>query len=103
MGSATPKTRGFRPFFQCGALFTELARREVARIDRLLEEGCLVVGPELADVWISLDYRVPELLLIVAEHLLLLDLLDIDVVDGGEPIVEGDRSADGVKLDASHG
>src|SRR6187397_3304719 len=36
-------------------------RREVARIDRLLQEFLLVVGPELADVVIGLDRLVDQL------------------------------------------
>src|SRR5262249_1802356 len=44
------------------------ARREVAAVDRLLEELVLAVGPELADRRIGLDHRVPQLVLVVAEH-----------------------------------
>src|SRR6188768_316839 len=73
------------------ALFAEPAGRKIARIKRLLEEGGLVVGPELADVGIGLDHGVPEFVFFIAEHLLLFDLLDVDVVHGGEPIVERHR------------
>src|SRR5215510_5576464 len=79
------------------------ARREVAAVDRLLQERILAVGPELADVRIGLDDSVPELVLVVAEQLLLLDLLDVDVVHRSEPVVERDRTADGVELDPLHG
>src|SRR5262249_18513557 len=70
------------------ALFTVLARRKIARIDRLPEERIPVVGPELADIRIGLDHRIPELVLVVAEHFLLLDFLDVDVLDRREPVVE---------------
>src|SRR5262249_29636671 len=39
-------------------LLEVLCRRVVARIDRVLQEFVLVVGPELADVGIGLDHRV---------------------------------------------
>src|SRR6185312_6000063 len=84
--------------------FAELAGREVAAVDRLRQELRLVVGPELADIGIGLDHRIPELRLAVAKHLLLLDLLDVDVLDraaGGE--IELHRTADGIELDAGHG
>src|ERR1700738_1229462 len=57
------------------ALFAVFARREVAAVDGLLEEGFLAVGPKLADVRIGLDDRIPELVLVVPEHLRLLDFL----------------------------
>src|SRR5262249_62114795 len=53
------------------------AGREIAAVDRLLEELVLAVGPELAHRRIGLDHRVPQLVLVVAEHLFLLDLLDV--------------------------
>src|ERR1700738_4318921 len=56
-------------------LFAVFARREVAAVDGLLEEGFLAVGPKLADVRIGLDDRIPEFVLVVAEHLRLLDFL----------------------------
>jgi hypothetical protein len=40
---------------------------EVATIDRLRQERCLVVGPELTDMRIDLDDGVPQLVLVVAE------------------------------------
>src|SRR5690348_1156061 len=36
-------------------------RRIIARIDRLREEGLLVIGPELADILVGLDRLVREL------------------------------------------
>src|SRR5690242_1543920 len=59
-------------------LLAELAGRIVAAVHRRLQELVLLELTELADVRISLDDRVPELFLVVAEHLLLLDLLDVD-------------------------
>src|SRR6185312_1740031 len=43
------------------ALFAEFTGREVAAVDRLLQELVFAIGPELADVGIGLDHRVPEL------------------------------------------
>ena len=39
-------------------LLAKFAGREVAAVERLLEERVLVVGPELADVRIGLDHRI---------------------------------------------
>src|SRR5438105_11011841 len=80
------------------ALVAEFAGREVAAVDRRLEEFLLVELPELADVRISLDDGVPKLLLVVAEHLLLLDLLDVDVLHRVAHVVDGDRAARRVDL-----
>src|SRR3569832_1865898 len=71
---------GPRPALATMTSLAVLAGREVAAVDRLRQELRLVVGPELADMRIGLDHRVPELRLAVAEHLLLLDLLDVDVL-----------------------
>src|ERR1017187_7328225 len=84
------------------SLFAELAGREVAVVNRLREELLLAVGPELADLRIGLDHGVPELVLVVAEHLLLLDLLDVDVLDRVAHVVEFDRTTRSVELDALH-
>src|SRR5512146_3200070 len=68
-------------------LFAEFAGWEVARIDRLGPELGRVVFPERADVGVGPEHGVPEFILFVTEHLLLLDLLDVDVLDrafGGE-------------------
>src|SRR5579872_6996371 len=46
-------------------LLAVFAGREVAAVDRLLEELLLLVLPELADRRIGLDHRVPELVLVV--------------------------------------
>src|SRR5262245_9726040 len=75
------------------ALVAELAGWIVAVIDRRLEELVLVELSELADVRVGLDDGVPELLLVVAEHLLLLDLLDVDVLHGVAHVVDGDGTA----------
>ncbi|MGB2649342.1 MAG: hypothetical protein WBC86_17325, partial [Pseudolabrys sp.] len=48
---------------------------------------------------VGLDDRVPELVLFIAEHLLLLDLLDVDVLDGVAHVVERHRPANRVELD----
>src|SRR4029077_1751175 len=84
-------------------LFAVLARREIAAVDRLRPELRRVVLPICADVVVSLDYCVPEFVLVVAEHLLLLDLLDVDVLDrtlGGEVELHG--AARRVEPDGSH-
>src|SRR5262249_42932857 len=77
----------------------ELTRREVAAVDRLLEELGLAVLPELTDVRVGLDDRVPQLVLVVAEHLLLLDLLDVDVLHRVAHVVDAHRTARRVDLD----
>src|SRR6202023_1712984 len=63
-----------------GALFTIFAGREVAAIDRLLEERVLAVSPELADGRIGLDHHVPQLIVVVAEPLRLLALLVLEIL-----------------------
>src|SRR5262249_14650233 len=78
------------------------ARREIAAVDRLLEELVLAIGPELAHRRIGLDHRVPQLVLVVAEHLLLLDLLDVDVLHRVAELVERDRPAHRVDLERGH-
>src|SRR6266550_3217293 len=80
------------------ALFAELAGRKVATVDRLLEELGFAELSELTDVRIGLDDRVPELLLVVAEHPLLLDFLDVDVLYRVASIVEADRSVQRIEL-----
>src|SRR5262249_54068482 len=74
-------------------LIAEFAGREVPAVDRRLEELLLVELPELADVRIGLDDRVPKLFLVIAEHLLLLDLLDVDVLHRVAHLVDGDGTA----------
>src|SRR5215471_17145317 len=78
-----------------GSSFAELAGRVVAVIDRMRQELFLTFGPELADLRVSLDHGVPELFLVVAEHLLLFDFLDVDVLDRFAVIVELDRATRG--------
>src|SRR5437016_507393 len=75
------------------------AWREIPAVDGLLQELDLAVGPELTDIRISLDNGVPQLVLVVAEHLFLLDLLDVDVLYRVPHIVEADRTARGVHFD----
>src|SRR6266545_4476556 len=81
-----------------GALIAEFAGREVAAVDRRLEELLLVELPELVDVRIGLNDGVPELVLVVAEHLLLLDLLDVDVLHRIAHVVDADGTADRIHL-----
>src|SRR5690348_8976646 len=50
-------------------------RRIIARIDRLREEGLLVIGPELADILVGLDRLVHEL------AVLLLNAANVDIAD----------------------
>src|SRR3954471_14291978 len=73
------------------SLLEILGRRVVARINRVLEELVLLVGPELADVGIGLDHGVDVL------AVLLLDLADIDVADDVAELVEPHRAAQGVR------
>src|ERR1700693_6038184 len=83
-------------------LFAILAGRGVAIVDRLSEKLLLAVGPELTYGRIGLDHRVPELVLVVAEHLLLFDLLDVDVLDRVAHVVHAHRTARRVELDGLH-
>src|SRR5689334_23948677 len=79
-------------------LFAVLTRREILAVHVLLEELVLAVRPVLADVRISLDHRVPEVVLVVAEHLLFLDFLDVDVLYR-VAVLEADRPAHGIELE----
>ena len=54
-------------------LFAVLAGWEIAAVDRLFQKSFFSVGPELADVWIGLDDRIPKLILVVTEHFLFFD------------------------------
>src|SRR5215472_3335873 len=67
-----------------------LQRRIVARVDRLREKPLLVVGPELADLWIRLDGRVDE------PVALPLAASDIEVADHIAEVVEAERPARGI-------
>src|SRR5262249_15969691 len=80
------------------ALIAELAGRKVAAVDRRLEKLVLVELAELADVGIGLDDRIPKLLLVVPEHLLLLDLLDVDVLHGVAHLVDADGTANRIQF-----
>src|SRR6185437_14102923 len=84
-------------------LFAVFAGRERPAVDRLLEELVLPIGPELADVRIGLDDGVPKLGLGITEHLLFLDLLDVDVLDRVALGIEAHRAAHGLNLHALHG
>src|SRR4029078_7581593 len=96
------KRRG-RPGPGVRLLFAELAGREVLVVDGLRQELFFSVGPELIDIRIGLDDRVPELVLVVAEHLLLLDFLDVDVLNRVAHVVERHRPARSfIELDADH-
>src|SRR5262245_55010882 len=84
-------------------LFAEFAGREVLVVDGLRQELVFSIGPELVHVRIGLDDRVPEFVLVVAEHLLLLDFLDVDVLNGVAHVVERDRPTwSFIELDADH-
>src|SRR5689334_24606493 len=72
-------------------LFAVFAGRELAAVDRLFQKSLLSVGPELADVRISLDHRVPKLVLVVTEHFLLFHFLDVDVLHRVTHVVEANR------------
>src|SRR6266545_6452546 len=72
-------------------LLEVLRRRVVARIDRVLQELVLFIGPELAHIGIGLDHRVD------IAPVLLLDLADIDVADDVAELVEPHRAAQGVR------
>src|SRR5215831_13040043 len=80
------------------ALIAEFAGRKVAAVNRGLEELLFVELAELADVRIGLDDRIPKLLLVVPEHLLLLDLLDVDVLHRVAHLVDADGTANRVQF-----
>src|SRR5215470_1476276 len=67
-----------------------LQRRIIARVDGLREKPLLLVGPELADLWIRLDGRVdkPVTLPLAAP--------DIEVADHVAKVVEAERPARGI-------
>src|SRR5262249_59103915 len=69
-----------------GLLLEVLCRRVVARIDRVLQEFVLVVGPELADVGVGLDYRVD------VAAVFFFDLADIDVADHVSQLLQSHRA-----------
>src|SRR3954464_9349290 len=73
------------------SLLEILGRRVVARINRVLQELVLLVGPELADVGIGLDDSVD------VAAVLLLDLADVDVADDIAELIEPHRAAQGVR------
>src|SRR5689334_8662952 len=64
-----------------------LRRRPVARVDRILEEVPLLVGPELAHVQVGVDDAVHQ------PALLALDLADVHVPDDVAEVIEVHRSA----------
>src|SRR5512134_2836948 len=78
----------------------ELARRIVAAVDGLLEEFLLLELVELAHVGVGLDHGVPQLVLVVAVLLLLSHHPDVDVVNRVPHLVEADRTARCLELDA---
>src|SRR5262249_5671910 len=82
-----------------GLLFAEFTRRIVAAVHRRLEELVLLELPELIDVRVGLDDRIPELLLVVAEHLLLLDFLDVDVLHRIAHLIDAHGSAHRVQFE----
>src|SRR6266508_3835341 len=88
-GSSPGVTRGGAD--ESELLLEVLRRRVVARIDRILQELVLLIGPELAHVGIGLDHRVD------VTPVLLLDLADIDVADDVAEFVEPHRAAQGVR------
>src|SRR3954471_3790731 len=92
-----PRRGGFSPPI-VAALFAELAGRKVATVDGLLEELGLAELSELTDVRIGLDDGVPELLLVVTEHLLLLDFLDVNVLHRVASVIEDDRPTQSIEL-----
>src|SRR5262249_40461217 len=81
------------------SLIAEFTGWEVAAVDRRLEELLLVELAELVDVRVGLDDGIPELLFVVAEHLLLLDLLDVDVLHRVAHLVDADGAPNGVQLE----
>src|SRR4029079_3268777 len=78
-----------------------LERRVVARVDRLLEELLLVLGPELADVFVGLDGLVPILETVFGAFLA--KLADVEVSDHVAEVIEFDGATWRVgQLDRAH-
>src|SRR3954453_20961074 len=88
--SRFPIRKSYAAAVTARSLLEILGRRIVARINRVLQELVLLVGPELADVGISLDHSVDVL------AVLLFDLADVDVADDIAKLVEPHRAAQGV-------
>ncbi len=63
--------------------------------DRILQERCLVIGPELGDVRIGLDYGIDQPA-VAARH-----LADINIADRVAEIVKLDETADRVGVAAA--
>src|ERR1700755_2497404 len=67
--------------------FQVLRRRIVARIDRVLQERGFVIGPELTDIWVSLDDRIDQ------PSVAARDLANIDIADGIAEFIDFDGAA----------
>src|SRR5215471_19962560 len=92
-----PSHFGIRPR-PVPVLLAVLAGWIVAAIDRRRQELGLLELAELAHVRIGLDDRVPQLGIRIAKHLLLLDLLDVDVLHRIAHVVEADRPTQRIEL-----
>src|SRR4051794_26996728 len=68
------------------SLFQISARREIAREDRLHNELCRIVGPELAHLWVGLQNSIDELSIHWCHA------PNVDVQDGSSVLVEPHRS-----------
>src|SRR4030081_3160150 len=96
--SRPPSARLFSVWMtqNCSLGLQVLRRREVARVHRVLEELLRLVGPEIAHVRTGGDRAVHQ------PPVLALHLADVDVADDVAVLVEGDRAARGVHLEAAH-
>src|SRR6185437_11102661 len=72
------------PAYVTGLWFQVLCRRIVARINRVLQEGRLVIGPELTDIRIGLDDRIDQPAVALGHF------ADIDVTDCVAELIELD-------------
>src|SRR6202042_2563622 len=72
-----------------------LGRRIIARVDRVLQEFVLVVGPELADIRIGFDHGIDETPVRTRY------LADVDVADDIAELVELDGTADRIDVGAA--
>src|SRR5262245_52909808 len=80
-------------------LFAELTGRIIATVNGSLQELVLLELAELIDVRIGLDDDVPEFVLVEAEHFLLLDLLNVDVLHRVAHLIDADRTANGIDFE----
>src|SRR5260221_96092 len=97
VGRSRSETRGGALPYRKQLGFEISCRRIIARINWILQECGLVVGPELGDIRICLDHGIYQPA-VAARH-----LSDINVADGVAEIVKLDEAPHGVGVAAADG